>query len=407
MRRLILSSPVMMIMLVTILAFNPFQNCFAEDMASGIGIQQGAFMIYPQLKAGMTYNDNIYATDTNTKSDWIATIAPNVLASSTWSRHALKLDAGMDTGFYMDESDEDYYNAHVLANGRVDVVQDSYFDLKAGYENIYEDRGSPDSLASWSDPGRYEVLSAGAWANQDMGRFFLKTGGNLANYNYHSVDMVGGGSDTQESRDRNEYDVDARVGYEWLPNVNPFMEARYNWRQYNKDELALRDSNGYRIGAGTGIYMGGITSCEVFGGYMSQDYDDREREDVSSAWYGLTLLWDATQLTSVKAGVKRDVKETTLAGASGIIGTDVDFRVSHELLRNVKVGLDLGYTYDNYEGVNVNDKYYRVGPNVSYQLNRYLSADLGYEFRQRDSSQNERLRNYDTNMVMCSITGRL
>lgn len=362
-------------------------------------------MLYPRIEAGMEYNDNIYAVKNDKESDWIVVLSPRIMADSTWSTHQLKFDVGIDKGFYLDNSDEDYLDAHFLTGGKIDIVQGSYFEAKGGYESIYEDRFSPDARDAWEEPARFERLTGSGMLHHEFGRFFIETKGDVVGYLYKRVDLINGGSDSQDDRDRMEYDAGLRLGYEWLPNVNPFIQVDYNWIRYDEKNLARRDSDGYRLGAGTIIYLGGITTGEIWGGYMRQDYDFDEREDISSPWYGLSLTSNVTQLTTLKAEVEKTVKETTLAGASGIDATDVMVGAKHELRRNLMLGLDLSYTYDDYEGVGITDDYYKIMPRITYVLNRNLSADLWYEYIRRDSSRNENLREYAVNRVMLSFTG--
>ena len=370
-----------------------------------LGVRKGAFMFYPRLGAGVEYNDNIYAVKNNTESDWIMMLAPRITVDSTWANHELKFDTGVENGFYMDNSDEDYLDAHAMVGGRLDIVRGSYFEAKGGYESIYEDRTSPDSLTAWEDPARFERLTGSGMLHHGFNRFFVEIKGDAFGYSYKDVDLIGGGTDTQEDRDRMEYTTGLRLGYEWLPHVNPFIQYDYNWVRYDEEDLARRDSDGYRVGVGTKIYLGGVTSGEIWGGYLNQEYDYDNQEDISGPWYGLSLTWNATQLTSLTAQVEKRVKETTQLGASGINGTDVKLAVIHELRRNLVVGLDLSYIYDDYEGVSITDDYYKIMPRISYALNRNLSADFRYEYTTRKSSRYEDQREYAVNRFMLSISG--
>jgi hypothetical protein len=370
-----------------------------------LGVQKGSFLIYPQMNASLEYNDNIYATKDDTESDEIIHLQPRILAASLWPCHCLKLAAGIDKGFYMDNSDEDYLDAHVLTDGQIDIDNDSFIETRLGFENYYEDRGSPDSQKAWDEPARYNRWSGGAWLNHTWNRLFGRAGGDVFNYKFKDVDLVDGGSQSLDSRDRNEYDAVLRLGYEWMPDVKPFVEGQYVWRRYDKENLSQRDSDGYRIGAGTQVYLGGVTTGEVFGGYLNQSYDYDQYDDISGFWYGLSLLWEATKLTSIKTSVEERVDETTQLGASGIVATDVSINLDHELRRDTSIGFEAGYTHDDYEGVDLVDQYYRIGPFVMYHINRNLNANLRYDFTTRNSNEDEPNREYDVNKLFLGITG--
>lgn len=365
------------------------------------GIRSGGMVIKPELTLGLEYNDNIYATKDNKESDWITIIAPRIKVDSNWTRHALGFDAGLKGGIYASESDENYLDAHIRLSGRMDVLRESFFSALASFERLHEERGERDVSGTWKEPSVYNRSMGNLSYLHGIGKVSLNAGVGITNLDYQSVDLIGGGSDSQDLRDRNIYNVNARMAYELLPNVLPFLAAQYEWRKYDKSE-ARRDSDGYRIGVGTGFDLGGVTTGEIFAGYMHQDYD--HRDNISGAWYGLSLLWNVTEMTSVQASVESSVKETTVANAAGINAVDAGIRIDHELLRNLLVGAFFDYTYDDYKSVDITDKYYTVGPRVTYLWNRNLSLGAEYSHKKKDSTPST--RDYTENKFMISLTGK-
>ena len=373
---------------------------WADSLYEPLGIRAGAFTVRPSLTLGAVYNDNIYATKNNEESDWITTITPAVDVKSDWSRHELHLNTGLTAGFYGDNSGEDYIDAHVLADGRIDVLHESYLRASAGFERLHEERGAPDVVAAWDEPAVYYRSTTGLEYYQGLNRLSVKAGVNFQNLNYTSVDLRSGGCQNMDIRDRNLYDINARVAYELLPEVQPFVATHYEWRRYDRSE-ARRDSEGYRIALGTGFRISGVTSGEVFGGYMRQEYD--QFDDISGFWYGMSLSWKPTRLTTVEASAQSSIKETTLAGASGIDADEVGMSIDHELLRNLRVGAFIDYERDDYDGQDITDSYTALGPSVTYLWNRNLSARVEYRYRSKDSNRSD--REYDENVFGLSVTG--
>jgi hypothetical protein len=371
-----------------------------------IGIYAGGFTLKPELSLGLEYNDNIYATDNDEVSDWITTMSPRLRLTSNWSRHALNLDAGAKGGLYADENNENYIDAHVLVDGRVDFRRESFLSARAGFQRLHEERGDPDSNTNWDEPATYYKTNADLAYYQGLGKFSLTLGTGITSYDFNRVDLVGGGSRSLDYRDRDIYNVNARIAYDMHPEVKPFITSQYEWRRYDEVDPGVgveRDSEGYRIGVGTGFDLGGIVSGEVYAGYMNQDYD--HLKDVDGPWYGMDLLWTVTQLTSLQASVQRSVKETTTQDAAGIEATDVNLRIDHELLRNLLVGAFFDYTYNSYEGIDRTDRYVAAGPRVTYLWNRYLSAEVYYRYKQLDTDSDTE-DDYTENLVALSVTGR-
>lgn len=371
-----------------------------------IGIRIGSLTIKPKMSLGLESNDNIYATENNTVSDTITVATPEVEVKSDWSRHALKIVTGVESGLYSSKSDENYLDAKLLLDGRLDVQRESFLTAAAGIQKLHEDRSSPDSSTAWDSPAEYTQSNMDMAYMHGFGRTSITAGTGITSIDYSSVDLVSGGSDSLNERDRILYNVNGRLAYELLPNVKPFLSSRYEWRAYDQSDVQgepQRDSEGYRIALGTGFDLGGVTTGEIFAGYMQQDYDTLE--DVSGPWFGLNLLWNVTQLTSVQAYAQSSVKESTLDNSSGINAIDANIRIDHELLRNLLVGGFFSYTRDDYQSVDITDTYTSLGPRVTYLINRNFNADFSYAYKVKDSNETD--REFTENVFLLSITAKL
>ena len=212
------------------------------------------------------------------------------------------------------------------------------------------------------------------------------------------MDLVGGGSASQSDRDYNIYEVQSRIAYELLPNVSPFIQTSYNVRRYDTREPINRESDGYRIGFGTGFDAGGIITGEVYGGYMRQNFVSSRFDDASGPWFGGSLLWNVTRLTSVEVGLERRVVETTNSEASSYNRTALDVRVEHELLRNLLIGTSAHYYDDRYNGSGLNERYFEAGPRITY-LGIGTSTRSFFTHSRVDS--NERDREFRSIVCFC------
>ncbi len=367
-----------------------------------LGMRAGAFMIWPQLTVSELYNDNIYATKHRKQSDWITVMSPDVRIESNWSRHYMMVDVGGQGGMYAAKSDENYLDAHISAQGRLDVQRESFMTARIAFRREHEERGAPDSSFAWEEPAVFYTIDGALSYFHGVGKVSFSGGGEITSIDFKNVDLRNGTSSDLNFRDRFIYEAYGRIAYELLPQVQPFLEFRYNWRCYDQVDPAVgvqRDSRGYRMGIGTGFDLGGITTGDIVFGYMFQDYANLE--NVGGFWYGLHLLWNVTELTSVQVDVRRTVKETTYPGSSGINGVDATVSVDQELLRNLLAGISLGFTRDSYQGIDLVQRYYTAEARATYLWNRHLSAEFSYRYRSKDSDLSE--LEYDENQVMLSI----
>ncbi len=360
----------------------------------------GGLQLMPEMKMGVEYSDNIYAAGDNREGDTITTAKPRLQIRSDWSRHALGLDSGITAGVFASATDENYLDAHLAVDGRLDILRGTSLTASLDGQKLHEERGEPDADGAWKSPAEYYQGNAHLQVTRSSGKLTVSSGGHLSLFDYRSVDLLAGGTENLDSRDRTHSTIDGKLAYLLRPGVDAFVSASYHWRRYDLSEAA-RDSEGYRLGVGSGFDLGGVTSGEIFAGYMRQDYDFRE--SIDGLWFGGSLLWNVTQLTSVQAGVRSSVKETTQSDSSGINAIDGNLRVDHELRRNLLVGGFVGYTHDDYSSVEITDEYLRLGSRLTYLINRHFRAELLYSHNDKSSSQAD--REYRENQVSLSLAG--
>ena len=378
-----------------------------------LGIRAGSFLILPSATLSETYDSNVFATPTGVKSDFYTDVAPTVSVNSDWNRHALDLSAGGDIKRYATQVSENYSNANAAANGRLDILRDIYLIGGLGYTLSHEDRASPNSTTGQKNPTEFQVGSGGIGYVHEPGRLGFRVDGTANWYSYSNAQTATGTTVVETDRNRVEYQVRPRVQYEIQPGYHAFVQASGNWREYQSaaDQFGFhRNSSGYEVDAGTAVELTDIISGEVFAGYLSQSYADARLKPVSGVGFGGSLLWNVTQLTSVRMGVTRTVQETTVTGtgiggttqdASGDLQTAATASVEHELLRNVLVTGGVSYTEDAFQGVSRTDDSYGASAEARYLINRNLNAGLTFTYTKRDSSQS--VNNYDREVVMARL----
>ena len=354
-----------------------------------VGVPAGAVTVFPEASVTGTFNDNIYATDTNTESDFITTLAARVSAVSTWSRHALNLRAGLAQYLYNDNDDEDRLDWDVGGDGRIDITRDTNVTAGLSYAELSEDRGAPNAIGLASEPTEYSLLAANAALNHRFNRVTSRIGATYSDFDYDTVPLTGGGVLNQDFRDREEYTQLLRLGYDVSPDTNVYVQGTLNQREYDQKPpvVALnRDSDGYAVVAGADFRLTNLAQGGVYAGYQSQDYADPTLPEIDGVAFGANVDWFVTPLTTVRFEAGSAIEETIAAGASGYTDNSAGLRIDHELMRNVIVGGAISFANQDYEGIARDDDVTRAGLSVDYLLNRNFSLRLGYDYADRDSS---------------------
>jgi hypothetical protein len=352
-----------------------------------LGVRAGAFVVLPSINVGETYDDNIYATENDEKSDFITEVSPRVDVVSTWSRHALNLTAGLDRYFYADHTGENKTDYDFGVDGRLDVLRDTNVLGAVSYARKHEDRGvSTFSSTTAAEPVEYKETDAKLSFNQRFNRVTATLGGTYSKLDYSNVESTGGGILNEDLRDRNVYSEALRAGYDVSPDTNVYVQGTINQRRYDIGmPVQDRDSKGYETVVGSRFKLSSLASGELYVGYQRQNYDAAGANDISGLSYGANVNWYVTPLSTVRFNAASTIEESDLGASSGYLRQVVGLGIDHELLRNLILSGDISYENDDYKGASRTDEYYGGAVGMSYLLNRYLALGLDYKVTNRNS----------------------
>jgi hypothetical protein len=377
-----------------------------------LGIPVGGFLAYGQLAYTGAYDSNVFATPIDTRADYISIISPKAAILSNWTRHALNLSAGADIGRYMEYSKQNFNDWRVTADGRLDVTSDIQVFGGGDFAHLHTLRTSPDDSGGL-EPTQYTSASAFARYRHRLGRFSFTPQATFKRLDYDDTPAIRDGmlvDIDQDFRDRDEYTIELRGGYEIIPESNElFVRVRGNDRDYDESRVIPlseslgfpieidRSSHGYEVVAGLDLDLGGIMFGEIFAGYRGQSYKS-PLPDIDTPTFGVTIDWNVTRLTTVNFKVERDINEATQDFYSGYIATIASLTIDHELRRDLLLNATFRVADNDYQGISTpigkakrDDTIYGAVVGAKYLLNRHLYASIGYTYLQRDSTDNTQL----------------
>jgi hypothetical protein len=379
----------------------------ARDNAP-MGVRAGSFLIVPKVDVDGEYNDNIYATQNNEKSDFITTVRPEVAVKSNWSRHAVNGLARVETKKYADNNSEDQDNYLVALDGRADVIRDTSIGGGVAMARDHEERGNPNAIASGVEPTEFETMTGRVGLYRGLGKANARLDSEAKNIDYKNGRTAAGALVDNNLRDRNEYTQSLRLGYKVTPEIEGFVKGSIDSRVYDRKGSAAnrnRSNHGQSYVAGAAFDMTGKTKGEVYAGVAERNYSDNGFKDISEPTFGGKVTWNFSELTTVKAAIDRGIEETTLGASSGYVGTNYTVGVEHALMRNVVLRANAGMANNEYKGFAANqreDDIITAGVGADYWFNRCFKAALDYGYTDRDS--NVTGGDYSRNTVLVRLT---
>lgn len=386
---------------------------------NSLGIRVGSFTLSPSVETKGEWNDNIYYRQNAPIGDFIFHVEPSLNLKSNWNRHELSVSSGGDFMFYKNHSTEDKQNYFANLAGRFDVQKDSFAIANFYYQHMAEARGTPDPVVNAAQaPLENDTIGGTAGYEHKINRVRVNVSDDIKHISYiDGVDATGNVVPNSQ-RSRTVNNATARLGYELFSGYEAYVKGGYNFVDYDNPLAAPiftangapidRSSHGYGVGAGVKFDLTHTLVGDASLGYRQQTYKSPLLRPISGVSGSFGLTWLPTRLTAVKAGVNRDVMETTQIGLSGFFSTAATASIDHELMRNVLLNAHGGYTNNDYNGtrlINREDDLYNGGLGIKYLLNRYFSMKLNYDYFGRASNING--QDYNINSVYFAVDAKL
>ena len=363
------------------------------------GIRAGSFIVLPEARASLVFDDNVFAKPTNTKSDWYTNVDARVGVVSNWSRHALELYAGGGGRFYNDYDSENVGYGDVGIAGRLDIQRDFYVKAYAGYRYGFEERGSGESFQNFLKPIETQTIGAGALVHKRFNRLWGEVSGAVRDEEYFDAKVLLGNID-QSFRNGTAYEATARLGYEISPKTSVFVETSYDTREYEDSRL---DGDGYKVGAGFRYELTRITSAEAAFGYRSYDPDLPTLRVIDDWYYRAQLRWDVSPLLTVALVGSRDVgSPSQYARGSNRINTEAGVRADYAFKRDITVHAGFAYGESEYVDGSRDDDYYRITLGADYWFRPWLSLWANYSYLDYESTITPTI-DYDRSIVSVGL----
>lgn len=333
----------------------------------------GDWLFYPYVDVGYIYNDNVYASQFNKVASSGIRVTPSFVARRNAGIHDTTVYARADLQFY-DQSDANQFTGI------------------AGLSHTWEIRR--DLVARFQgEVGRFTSLSSSSFTPQLKPVFYNQgyLSGSLTK-TFNDVFVAGGGSVTATDYSSNlyvngaEYQVLARLGYNFSPVLYTYVEPSYNFTRSQSGP----NSDGYAIVGGLGSNKIGLYTFRVYAGYNAQQYTGGGGS-FSGPTFGGTATWEALRTLTFTANVNHSLG---IAG-SQVVGPDFNAIVNrtaftlsanYAVTRQLTASLSGTYDYEAYSGISRTDKISTVNASLSYMITRYLGLSTNYTFNKVNST---------------------
>ena len=367
-------------------------------------LQYGPVRYRTGVHVGVSYTDNVFHSH-DRKEDVL--IKPETTLSALWritELNALRLSVGLGYEWYLENQE---------LNGDAPLVNpgsELTFNLFAGDFHIqfherfsYQESLFFNSLSgqnarfyNLNDAGKFSRLNneAGFQADWDLNEVVLSAG-----YNHEDFISTTGTFDYLD-RASEWFNASARLALG--DAVGAGVESQAGWHNYRR-ETRLNDNWRVRVGPFVEATLPGNLSLRAGGGFQMARYDAAApgNNDFDS-YYGYASLNQDTRLFThaLTAGREHLLGDN----ANNLKNTYARYSIHSPLIDHFDVGADVSVNFaEEFGGDFAEDyTYYGAGARVGAQFHEYWRADLGYEFRLKESDL--AFRDFHRNRLTVSVT---
>src|SRR5690606_23680921 len=143
----------------------------------------------------------------------------------------------------------------------------------------------------------------------------------------------------------------ARVEWSASGGVSAFVEGSYSQLDYHRERRLDGTDNvdGARWQGKAGVLLtGGKLRGGLGAGYSRRTYDSAAYDDFSGFVLDASVQYFATGLTTFSLAARRSIEEGGGIEAGSFLYNEGEFRINHELLRNLILGAGVSYAKADY-----------------------------------------------------------
>jgi hypothetical protein len=346
-----------------------------------LGVRWGAFRLYPEITVGASYDDNIYATETNAIEDRISELAGNLSLRSQGDRLPISVYGSGASRSYSDNPIEDYVDWEGGGSIGSSLARRTAVSLSGDYTQNHESRGEPTFPSAAVERPRVETGSGAVEVTHAFASGRINVNVDRESADFEDAKLADGALFDQDFRDRDTRTLEVRGDIVVGQSTAVFVRAIHQERDYRLDsdiDGINRDATSDQLLGGVTLDISNLLRGEVGLGVLDLDNDDPSQSDSDSVAISSNVELYVTQLMTATIDVQRTSEAADIAGFASYVGTNVTLGLDYEIRRNLILSATFARTRREYEGVNEPDRSEVAGASAQWLVNRRVNVDFDY-----------------------------
>lgn len=379
----------------------PLQDRF-DRRQPAVGAQIGAFRIRPEADLDFGFDDNIFATPTDKKSDFFGVYGGRIAIDYAHEALRAQLTAGFADRRYVNRSSENYWQAQTRLSLTDQVFNNLELFSEGGVQRLAVPRDDPNGINGLR-PATYMLYDAlaGIRIGSPLRNLVTLSAG-VDQTRYASVQGLLGPINTRE-RDRREIFGDARFDHFFFGQQSFFAEIRPDSRSFGQEIDSSgfrRASNGVRAALGMTLDVNSVFYITASGGYQARQYADPRYGSIDAPELTLDVRWLPTLLTSIEGKFVHEYVEDIFDGTPGYVRNKAFLNLDHELRRDVLLSVGVSYDRRQYQRTTSRFNILSAVASIQHQLTDGITIGLSYTYAHQTSNTP---RTYVSNNVLLEL----
>lgn len=349
-----------------------------------LGMRVGAADFYPSISLTEIYDDNIFRTDTATRSSLISVLAPSALIELDGETHAYRIAMDLERGWYHDSPADNYLDRHLGATAEYDPSPRFLASLTLDYLYGHEARGTGANEGAAAtgvpEPDEFTRRLVGVKLRYGVPEV---QGASVIEVNaaYLAREYQNNRASTQ-FRDRDEARLSAQFSHHVSPVTALLVEGRVH--RFNYD-VGLNDNTEYAALVGARWDVTELTTGYAKVGWKRKRFSEPGFDNDSGGFWETGVRWKPLTYSVFGLTAARETEESN--GTGDYIDTrSLTLSWDHEWRSFLRSALEVGLVRQDYPGDPRSDDIRSLALRVSYAARWWLSMEAGYAYAERDSN---------------------
>ncbi|MDA1309145.1 MAG: outer membrane beta-barrel protein [Proteobacteria bacterium] len=338
--------------------------------------------VFTRVDVGAGYRSNVLTTPNNERGSTYTKINPRLAIRSDWDRHAMNLTIKADADFFLSESSENKANLSGRLDGRYDITDDKVARWGVEIGRRQAIRGSGEDAGPTFEPQIINQYIIGAGYTAGPGdKVMLSGNAQLTRASYEKVDGL-----SRDALTNTQFVLGGVAALYSDGPINLLFVPGLEFTRY--DESVNSDSISYDLAVGWRVDSSALTAAEGKIGVSHRDFDRSGTPDITSLLLQSKLLWNPTQLISLRSNAFVQTDDTQSDVGVGKISAGVDLNIDYELFENLVFTSGVSYANDQFKGVTRTDDTYRYNVAAMYLMGEhyFIRGDLKHTSRGSDNA---------------------